>query len=328
MSAGTAKPQPVAPPPVPAVATAAPSDVKDLVCGLAERIWDVIAERRGEIEGRYIDGRAVGGDAEFPIDVVAEDAVTAFLGDRAAAIAVYTESRGLVEFGSGATHVLIVDPIDGTRGAAADLEMACISIAAAPFRTAATIGDIDHAILKEVKTGNWMYADDTSDGIEAGGFATPVPRLSTTVDLERMFWSLEFNGHPARLMVDSYGHLIDRSANRGAVNVFNSASFSISRIITGQMDAYVDIGNRLLRDRPELEDDFRRVGHGSILHLFPYDIAASVYLARRAGVTITDAYGKSLDETLLLDISPLNQRSCIAASTVELHGALLGSIKW
>lgn len=63
-------------------------------------------------------------------------------------------------------------------------------------------------------------------------------------------------------------------------------AFSISRIITGQMDAYVDIGNRVMRDHPETEADFRRVGHGSILHLFPYDIAASVYPARRAGVTI------------------------------------------
>jgi myo-inositol-1(or 4)-monophosphatase len=110
--------------------------------------------------------------------------------------------------------------------------------------------------------------------------------------------------------------------------VFNSASFSISRIITGQMDAYVDIGNRLLRDRPETEPDFRRVGHGSILHLFPYDIAASVFLAERAGVTITDAYGGSLHDTLLLDISPDNQRSCIAACTPKLHAALIESIRW
>jgi myo-inositol-1(or 4)-monophosphatase len=112
------------------------------------------------------------------------------------------------------------------------------------------------------------------------------------------------------------------------VYVFNSASFSISRIITGQMDAYVDIGNRLLRDRPDTEPDFRRVGHGSILHLFPYDIAASVFLAERAGVTITDAYGKPLHDTLLLDIGPLNQRSCVAACTPQLHAALIDSIRW
>ncbi|MFG2582004.1 hypothetical protein [Streptomyces malaysiensis] len=94
------------------------------------------------------------------------------------------------------------------------------------------------------------------------------------------------------------------------------------------MDAYVDIGNRLLRDRPETEADFRRVGHGSILHLFPYDIAASVFLAERAGVVITDAYGAPLGDTLLLEIDPGNQRSCIAACTPRLHEALISEIHW
>jgi myo-inositol-1(or 4)-monophosphatase len=94
------------------------------------------------------------------------------------------------------------------------------------------------------------------------------------------------------------------------------------------MDAYVDIGNRVMRDHPETEADFRRVGHGSILHLFPYDIAASVYLARRAGVTISDAFGRPLEDTRLLDISPENQRSCLAASTPELHAKLLEAIRW
>jgi myo-inositol-1(or 4)-monophosphatase len=62
--------------------------------------------------------------------------------------------------------------------------------------------------------------------------------------------------------------------------------------------------------------------------LFPYDIAASVYLARKSGVTITDAYGKTLEDTLLLDISDKNQQSCIAASTPELHSRIMESIRW
>ena len=70
-------------------------------------------------------------------------------------------------------------------------------------------------------------------------------------------------------------HLIDRSANPGGVFVFNSASYSISRIITGQLDAYVDIGNRLLKDHPGMRADFERVGNGHVLHLFPYDIGAN-----------------------------------------------------
>ncbi|AUA11515.1 bifunctional inositol-1 monophosphatase/fructose-1,6-bisphosphatase [Streptomyces malaysiensis subsp. malaysiensis] len=296
--------------------------------GVADRIWRAVRDDRTTRAGRYLEGTTAGGDAEFPVDVLAERVAWEYLVASGESVAVYTESEGLRVIGDDPRYVLVIDPIDGTRGAAADLEMACVSIAAARYGPAPSIADIEYAMLKEIKTGNWMYADVHSDGIESGGYPDPVPSVGKTDDLERMFWSLEFNGHPARLMLDAYGHLVDASANRGGVYVFNSASFSISRIITGQMDAYVDIGNRLLRDRPETEADFRRVGHGSILHLFPYDIAASVFLAERAGVVITDAYGAPLGDTLLLEIDPGNQRSCIAACTPRLHEALISEIRW
>ena len=288
----------------------------------------MIADGSGSVGNRYVSGVAAGGDAEFPIDALAEIAAWDFVCSQPTPIALYTESHGLRVHGDDPAHVLVVDPIDGTRGAAADFEMATVSIAAARYTEAPTIGDVDHAILKEIKTGRSLYADTHSDGIVSSGYPGPIPALGATVDTERMFWSIEFNGHPMELMRRAYGHLVDASANRGAVYVFNSASFSISRIITGQMDAYADVGNRLLKDHPATEVEFRRVGHGSVLHLFPYDIAASVFLAKRAGVTITDAYGGSLDDTLLLDISPQNQRSCIAACTPKLHEALLQGIRW
>ncbi|WP_030190911.1 inositol monophosphatase family protein [Streptomyces violaceorubidus] len=302
--------------------------MRALVQGVADRIWQAVRDDRATRSGRYVEGITAGGDAEFPVDVLAERVAWDFLQESGVSVAVYTESEGLRIIGEDPSHVLVIDPIDGTRGAAADLEMACVSVAAARYGPAPVIADVEYAMLKEVKTGQWMYGDIHSAGIESGGYPDPVPSLGRTEETERMFWSLEFNGHPAQLMIDAYGHLVDASANRGGVYVFNSASFSISRIITGQMDAYVDIGNRLLRDRPETESDFRRVGHGSILHLFPYDIAASVFLAERAGVVITDAYGASLGDMLLLEIDPDNQRSCIAACTPALHAALLSTIHW
>ncbi|GAB3078924.1 hypothetical protein GCM10027186_40710 [Micromonospora schwarzwaldensis] len=302
--------------------------MRDLLLGLAQHIRETVVAGRGTVGRHYVSGAAQGGDAEFPVDVLAERAAADFLRRTGQSVACYTESAGLTVLGDDPRHVLIIDPIDGTRAAAADLEMACVSIAAAPYPGEPTIGDITHAVLTEIKTGNWLYADEDGTAVESGGFPDPVPRLSDTGEVERMFWSLEFNGHPTGMMIDAYGHLIDASANRGAVYVFNSASFSLSRIVTGQMDAYVDIGNRILRDRPESEAEFRRVGHGSILHLFPYDIAAAVFIAERAGVVVTDAYGKSLHDTLLLDIGPLNQRSCIAASTPRLHELLLAGIRW
>lgn len=45
-------------------------------------------------------------------------------------------------------------------------------------------------------------------------------------------------------------------------------------------------------------------------------------------MVITDAYGAGLEDTALLDLSPLNQRSCVAASNEELHTRLIDTIRW
>ncbi|SDG98842.1 myo-inositol-1(or 4)-monophosphatase [Sinosporangium album] len=303
--------------------------MKDLMLGMARAIRAELGAGRLVGQARRVLGDSPGGDAQFDIDETAERVAWDYLQANATEpIAVYTEDRGLRTTGPDPRHVLIVDPIDGTRPASADLELANVSIAAAPMSDDPVLGSVDHALLLELKTGNWMYGGADQAGITGEGYAGVLPNLSRNEELATMFWSIEFNGHPMSLMTAAYAHLVDVSANTGGVFVFNSASFSISRIITGQLDAYVDIGNRLLHDHPETEAAFRKAGRGSILHLFPYDIAASVFLAERAGVTITDAYGRSLAGTRLFDLSPENQQSCIAASTPTLHKRILESVVW
>lgn len=302
--------------------------MKEFVFGLADHIYDKVSKVFGRREFRRVSGYSVAGDAQFDIDEVAENAVREFAKGHGRSIALFTEDEGLIKIGEAPEYVLIVDPIDGTRSAAAGLENCCISIAAAKYTATPRIGDVEYAILKELKGGAYIYGDRDHEELLYDGFHSPLPNLSAVTDLEHMFWSIEFNGHPADLMISAYGHLIDKSANPGGIFVFSSACYSISRIITGQLDAYVDIGNRLLKDKPELLPRFLEAGHGHVLHLFPYDIAAAVFLAEKAGLIITDAYGNSLSETLLLDTSSENQQSCIAASTRNLHEKLLTNIKW
>jgi len=304
--------------------------MRPLILSAAQAVRRAVYERGALPGGRGPAGDAPGGDAQFHIDKIAERSVWEHLWRHSPfPVAVYTEDEGLRSTGAQPEHVLVIDPIDGTRPAAAGLEMATVSIAAAPMGDGRpTLGDVCAAHVLELKTGAWLYAEDAHPVIESSGYPWPVPTLSPNPDLTRMFWSLELNGHPMRLMHDAYGHLVDSSANTGGVFVFNSASYSITRILTGQLDAFVDIGNRLLRDHPWTEPAFRRAGRGNILHLFGYDIAASVYLARRAGVAITDGYGEPLDSMPLLAVDPASQRSCVAAATPQLHRALLHAIRW
>jgi myo-inositol-1(or 4)-monophosphatase len=304
--------------------------MKELLLDISAAIHDAIRKIPGHFVSRYANRRSHGGDAQFGIDELAEQAVSAFLERCDIPIALHSEDQEFRIFGGEPEYLLVVDPIDGTRPAAAGLETATISIAAAPFTPNAKprIRDVEYGLLREIATGRVIYGERTRPGIEGIGFPHTLAAARQVTNIEEMFWSLEFNGHPAALMTAAYGHLIDRSANTGAVFVFNSASWSISRIITGQLDAYVDIGNRLLRDHPPLRQDFERVGGGKVLHLFPYDIAASVFLAEKAGITITDGYGKSLQDTPLLSVAEGDQQSCIAASTPELHQRILREIDW
>lgn len=304
--------------------------MRSLLPGLARHVRDELLAYADKGLVRQVHGDSPGGDAQFDVDEVAERAVLDYLRANATEpLAVYTEDGSLVELGANPRTLLVVDPIDGTRPTSAGLEMGMVSIAAAPLTPGRTpvLADVDAALLMEIKTGAWIHGDDRT-GLSSAGFAHPLPRLSANTDLATMFWSIEFNGHPMRLMADAYAHLVDVSANSGGVFVFNSATFSISRIITGQLDAYVDIGNRVLKEHPHTEAAFREAGRGAILHLFPYDIAAATYLARLAGVTITDAFGNDLGGTQLLNLEPANQQSCVAAGTPELHRALIDSIDW
>ncbi|SFR98985.1 inositol monophosphatase family protein [Anaeromicropila populeti] len=302
--------------------------MREYINKLADYVFDRIHGCKGVLKNRGVNGVSPGGDAQFNIDNIAEEAVLTFIREQNVDIAYYSEDTGLNVIGESPKYILIIDPIDGTRPMAAGMEMACISIAVAEYTPDARIKDVKYALLKELKTGASMYADVESEDIHYQGYHVNLPNLNRDADLRHMFWAIEMNGHPAQLMTNAYGHLIDYSANTGGVFLFNSSSYAISRIITGQLDAFVDIGNRILKDNISLLDKFKDVGNGYVLHLFPYDIAASVFLAKKAGVIITDAYGNSLDEMKLMDISYENQQSCIAASTKELHQQLLEHIIW
>jgi DNA-binding transcriptional LysR family regulator len=64
------------------------------------------------------------------IDEIAEQ-VTEQCCAEAGDIAFYSEDRGYVEFGRPRA-ILLIDPIDGTRPAAAGLESCCVSVAVLP----------------------------------------------------------------------------------------------------------------------------------------------------------------------------------------------------
>jgi myo-inositol-1(or 4)-monophosphatase len=289
--------------------------IRDLALALREQVLPLLGSHAARA---HEDEAAVGGDVTFAIDAEAERTLERFLSERAPDVAFYSEDRGLVEPSGGARAVLVVDPVDGTRPALAGLESCCVAVAAAPLDGEPTMGDVTHGCVVEIKSGQ-LFLAERGRGLVAG----PPVALATNERLERMFWAYGLRGRPSRPMAEVLGGLIDASSVGGASFELGSAAFDMTRIATGQLDAYVEPGPRLVSDVPGMRAQFERVGGGAVLNNSPYDLAAAALILEEAGAVLSDAHGRRLGDRPLLGSGPEYQMSVLAAANAGLHARIL-----
>jgi myo-inositol-1(or 4)-monophosphatase len=293
--------------------------VEELALALRERV----APALGSHAGRAHAGGGEDRDVTFAIDADAEALLEEFLAHRAPGIAFYSEDRGLVApSGREAEHVLVVDPIDGTRPALAGFESACVSVAAAPLGDGEpTMGDVEAGAVVEIKSGARFAAH------RGGGLRCDAPvALSPNADLSRMFWVYGLRGRPARAMAEVLAELLDGSSVGGGTFDLGSATYDMTRVVTGQLDAYVEPGPRMVEEVPGMLEEFRRVGGGAVLNNTPYDLAAATLCLEEAGAVVTDAAGRSLRHRPLLGSGVEHQMSVVAAANPELHSKLVAAV--
>jgi myo-inositol-1(or 4)-monophosphatase len=293
----------------------------ELVRELALALREQVMPELGSHAGRAHAGGGAGGDVTFAVDEIAEAYLERFVAERAPRMAFYSEDRGLVA-APDATHVLVVDPIDGTRPAMAGLESACVAVALAPLDDGEpTMADLELGCVVEIKCGDW-YLAERGAGIESSRAVA----LSANAEVGRMFWSYGFRGRPARATVEVLGDLIDASSVGGGVFDLGSQAFSMTRIVTGQLDAVIEVGSRLIDDVPGMREEFERVGGGEVLNNSPYDLAAPWLCLREAGGSITDGWGVPLDHHRLLGSGHEFQMSSISSANRELHDQLVRAV--
>ena len=293
----------------------------DLALALRADLAGELGSHRGRDHVGADGGRGESGDVTFAIDERAESLMESFLAERAPDVAFYSEDRGMVTpAGHDPSWVLIVDPIDGTRPALAGFESACVSVAAARLEGEPTMGDVAIGCIVEIKSGAAFIA-------ERGAGLDPPPQLSANTRLERMFWTYGLRGRPARQTIEVLAELIDASSVGGATFDLGSATYDMTRIATGQLDAYVEPGPRMVADLPGMRAQFERVGEGAVLNNSPYDLAAAALCLEEAGAVVTDAYGAPLASRPLLGSGPDFQISCITAANRDLHAKICAAIE-
>jgi len=327
----------------------------EVVIDLAETIRQVVRPELGRLSSRAIRGVGISGDASFSIDILAEKALLNYLEDRHLPLAYYSEDRGLVKRVAQPEGVLIVDPIDGTRPAAAGFESACVSVALSRVRPASgpesrlrsqtdpgarawdsglsvencTFEDLLIGCIQEIKNGTRFVAERGKGARiwdPGPGQSSPrhrAPTLSPNHDLNRLFWSFEVAGRPVKALMERLAPLINRSGVSGGCFLFNSSTYSLTRLLTGQLDAVVDIGERVVKEVPSSREELSQPDSSGVVGLFPYDLAAAYLIALESGCLLTDAYGKDLGPRPLFGDPEEIRLSCIAASNRPLHEKLI-----
>lgn len=295
---------------------------------LCHEVRELVRPHLGDPGARAMRGRGASGDSTFAIDEVAEGLVEERLSDQPH-LAYFSEDRGMVG-AEEAGWVLVVDPIDGTRPAAAGLEACCVSVALSAYRPSGkprpTLGDVVFGIIEEIKNDAWFEAArGRGSRMFVAGREERIA-IHPREDLSTLFWTLGFRGRPALPTALVLEELIDTSSVDGGIFDLGSATFCITRLLTGQLDAYIDVGDRMLREAPQVEGMFLKAGHGHVLNNSSYDLAAANVIAREAGLHICDAFGRPLEDYPLLASGREGQLSCVAAVTPRLLEEIIAQI--
>lgn len=294
----------------------------ELALHVARSVAAAVRPHLGTAGARARVAVAPGGDATLAIDELAEDVVEHELravGD----VGFYSEDRGLVVYGRP-RWFLVIDPIDGTRPAAAGLESCAVSIGVTPPSEDAGLGDVGFGVVHELKSGDryWASRGGGARGERADG--TPVPLVpSANTDLRALFWTAGLRGRPSLPMAVALEELADACSMGGGTFELGSAAFALTRVANGQLDAYVDIGRRALDSFPALEPAFLTVGEGAVCTNFPYDVAAGALILEEVGGVVTRADGSSLAGLPAIGSDRRHGLDVLATGTRALHDAVL-----
>ena len=222
----------------------------------------------------------------------------------------------------------MVDPVDGTRPAAAGLESCCVSIGVVPPSEDARLGDVSFGVVHELKTGARFLGVAWRRRARAEtATGSPIPLgPSTNTDLSALFWTAGLRGRPLLPTSVVLEELVDGSSMGGGYFDLGSAAFNLTRLATGQLDAYVDVGRRVVDEVPVDRAAFLRAGEGSVCTNFPYDVAAAALIVQEAGGVVTHADGRPLDDHPAIGSSRAHGLAVLGAASRELHGLLLDAV--
>ena len=295
-------------------AVRSPSD-RELVLELAQRLRERVLPELGSHAGRADAGRRRRRRCHVRRRRARRDGAEEFLAERAPRLAFYSEDRGLVAprgrdrragrrsdrrhpAGDGRARV-------GLRRGGAGAARRRRADDGATSRSAA-----------------WSRSSPATGSWPCGARAS---RSHAAVSLERRTrrrrgcsGATASAAARSRPTVEVLGELIDASSVGGGTFELGSQAFAMTRVVTGQLDAVIEVGSRLIDDVPgHAGASSSASGGGQVLNNSPYDLAAPWLCLREAGGVVSDGWGEPLDRHRLLGSGHEFQMSSISAANAR-----------
>ena len=132
-----------------------------------------------------------------------------------------------------------------------------------------TMADVEVGCVVEIKSGARFLAVRGA-GVEPGRRGCRPRRASS--GCSGPTGSAAGRWSPTAIVLEE---LIDGSSVAGGTFDLGSATYDMTRLVTGQLDAYVEPGPRMIDEVDWVRAEFERVGGGAILNNSPYDLAAA-----------------------------------------------------
>jgi fructose-1,6-bisphosphatase/inositol monophosphatase family enzyme len=280
----------------------------------------VAATERAHVDALAAVDRDTEGDTIYAIDVVGEEVVARFAADlaREHAFVLVAEGlpggrRGYAAGDDAADWLIIVDPIDGTRGLMYQKRSAWILTAVAPNRGLATsLRDVVLAVQTEIPLLKQHLSDQLWAVRGEGVHAVRCNRLTgerTPIRLAPSRASGIAHGFAtvARFFPSARDELaaLDEGIVFGALGPYapgKAHCFEDQYASTGgQLYELMAGHDRWVADlRPLLRPVLERRGLPAALTCHPYDVCCAS-IAEACGVIVTDPHGRTLDVPLNVD---------------------------
>lgn len=223
--------------------------------------------------------RGAAGDATHPMDTKAEEIIIRGLEALGLPLSVISEEAGFVELSGGGGKSVLVDPIDGSRNAAAGIPFYCSSIAISGGKW---LRDVELAYIVNLANGDEFWAE------RGGGAFKNGERISTQKD--DVLRLVAFEAHVPGREIPKLMPLLSQARK---ARCLGATALALAYLAAGGASVFVV---------PSLSRSF--------------DFAAGWLLVREAGGIFTDTEGKDVGgiEAGLEHVSTI-----LASANAEIH---------